>query len=431
VKTDRTDPRRATLRSWPGDDPYQLAFLPPPAEPPGVWAIYRPLIVACFGLIAVALVMVFAATRAASRKERADRTPATSGRESTSPVRPAINAFPAGIRHKTVAASATAARGPRLVYVPESMTETVAVIDARTYRIVRRLEVGREPEHVATSGNWLLAGSAVDDSLTLIDARSGRLQRRLRAIDPYNLYSSPDGKTVIVVAEPKGELRLLHPRRLTLMGVVRLPGQGASHLAFTKDGRTLAVAAVDSGDLIKVNVRRRKAEEVTHLGGMPVDIKLSPDGRSFLVANQELGGVSIVDAGSFRATDFIRTGAGAHGLVLSRDGRKLYVANRAAGTISVIDPARRRLVATWAVGGSPDGLQLSTDERELWTSNRFHSSVSVVDTQSGKVRHTIRVNGGPHGLVYFPPANLSSSLSDQTMAESPAASSPYTRRGGR
>jgi YVTN family beta-propeller protein len=106
------------------------------------------------------------------------------------------------LRDETVASSAARPVGPKLVYVPESETRTVAVIDARTYRVVRRLPVGGEPEHVATSGNRLLAGSAVDDSLTVIDARSGRPHRQLRAIDPYNLYSSPDGTKVIVVASP-------------------------------------------------------------------------------------------------------------------------------------------------------------------------------------------------------------------------------------
>jgi YVTN family beta-propeller protein len=404
VTTDRTEQRRARLRSWPGDDPNQLAFLPPPAEAPSLWAIRRQLTIVCIGLLVLALVMVFAAIRSGTRTEHADRPQKAVGPKSSAAVSPSITTFPAGIRDTTIASSAARPVGPRFVYVPESETRTVAVIDARTYRIVRRLMVGGEPEHVATSGNWLLAGSAVDDSLTLIDARSGRPHRQLRAIDPYNLYSSPDGTKVIVVAQARGELRLLHPRRLTLMGVVHLPGSGASHLAFAQDGRTLAVAAVDSGDLIRVDVKRRRVEEVTHLGGVPVDVKLSPDGKSFLVANQELGGVSIVDARSFRATGFIRTGAGAHGLVLSRDGRKLYVGNRTAGTISVIAPATRRLVATWTVGGSPDGLQLSTDGRELWTSNRFHASVSVVDARSGRVRHTIRVNGGPHGLAYFPAA---------------------------
>ena len=367
-----------------------------------MWTIHRLLALACLGLLGLALVMVIAATRAGPREGRTKPTPRATRDESTSAVRPAISAFPLGISDRTVSSSTARAREPKLVYVPESATETVAVIDARTYRIVRRLRVGREPEHVAASGNRLFAGSAGEDSLTLIDAPSGRLQRRLRAIDPYNLYTSPDGTKVVVVAGKRGELRLLHPRRLTLMGVVRLHGRGASHLAFARDGRSLAVTAVDSGDLIKVDVERRRVAEVTHLGGIPVDVKLSPDGRAFLVANQALGGVSIVDARSFRTTGFIRTGAGAHGLALSRDGRKLFVANREGGTISVIDLARRRLAATWDVGGSPDGLQVSTDGSELWTSNRFHASVSVVDVRAGRVKRTIRVNEGPHGLIYFP-----------------------------
>jgi DNA-binding beta-propeller fold protein YncE len=32
-----------------------------------------------------------------------------------------------------------------------------------------------------------------------------------------------------------------------------------------------------------------------HVGGSPVDVKLSPDGSVFYVANQERGGVSVID----------------------------------------------------------------------------------------------------------------------------------------
>lgn len=398
MASDRTDPRRTRLRSWPGDDPSQLAFQPPPAETRNLWSIYQPLWLACIALLA--LVMVLGATRAGSRKEGADRAPAGSRQTSTPAIGP-FTAFPVVIPDGPVAAPARTA-GPRLVYVAESRTGTVAVIDARTYRIVRRLQIGREPEHVAVSGSRLLAGSAGEDSLTLIDARTGRSQRRLRAIDPYNLYTSTDGTKVVVVAGHRGELRLLHPVRLTLTGVVHLQARGASHLAFARDGRSLAVTAVDSGDLIKVDVERRRVAKVIHLGGIPVDVKLSPDGRAFLVANEALGGVSIVEAGSLRVAGFIRTDAGAHGLAVSRDGRKLYVANRSAGSISVIDLAKRRVTVTWDVGGSPDVLQVSTDGSELWTSNRFHASVSVIDERSGRVKHTIRVNEGPHGVVYFP-----------------------------
>jgi YVTN family beta-propeller protein len=138
------------------------------------------------------------------------------------------------------------------------------------------------------------------------------------------------------------------------------------------------------------------------VGGLPVDVKLSPDGRYLYVANQGKGGVTIVDARSMKRVGFIATGAGAHGLSISRDTRSLYVSNRMDGTISVIDLAKHRPRATWHVGGSPDMLQVSTDGRQLWTSNRFTGSVSVISTRTGHVLHRIAVGAQPHGLAYFP-----------------------------
>jgi YVTN family beta-propeller protein len=139
------------------------------------------------------------------------------------------------------------------------------------------------------------------------------------------------------------------------------------------------------------------------VGGLPVDIKLSPDGTLFYVANQgPSAGVTIISARTLRIVGFIPTGPGAHGLAISRNTRELYAANRLAGTISVISFARRRVVATWHVGGSPDMLQVSPDGTELWASNRFNGTVSVIDTRTGRLIHTIVVGSSPHGLAYFP-----------------------------
>jgi YVTN family beta-propeller protein len=289
----------------------------------------------------------------------------------------------------------------RFVYVPESLSGTVAVIDARSYRVVRRFEVGREPQHVtaAPAEQRLYAGAATGDSLTVIDSRSGRPARRIAVLDPYAVYPTPDGSRVIVVAHRERELRFLDAKRWTLLGSVDLPGGGPRHLAFTRDGLFALVTDESTGQLVKVDVERMRVSGTLSLGGSPVGVTLSRDGSVFYVANDAKGGVSVVHARALREVGFIPTDAGAHGLALRRDGRRLYVGNRQAGTISVID-VRKRTVRTWRVGGSPDGLQVSSDGRELWISNRFHSSVSVVDTRNGRVLHTIRVNGGPHGLAY-------------------------------
>jgi YVTN family beta-propeller protein len=114
----------------------------------------------------------------------------------------------------------------------------------------------------------------------------------------------------------------------------------------------LLISTEFDGNLFMVNVNSMKETGRVHVGGLPVDVKLSPDGSVFFVANQGLGGVSVIDASTLKVLGFIRTGRGAHGMAISRDTSSLYLTNRLAGTISVIDFATRRITKTWDVGGA-------------------------------------------------------------------------------
>ena len=146
--------------------------------------------------------------------------------------------------------------------------------------------------------------------------------------------------------------------------------------------------------MVKIDVASMRIVVERHLGGQPIDVKLSPDGSVFYVANQQRDGVSIVDPGRMEERAFIPTGKGAHGLYPSRDARSLYVTNRTGGSISVIEFASNNIVSTWQVGGSPDMLQVSPDGSQLWASGRFDGAVYVVNTATGQLLHRIRVGGG-------------------------------------
>ncbi len=292
-----------------------------------------------------------------------------------------------------------------LVYVPETETGWVSVIDPRRLVVVRRFPAGLLSHHVTPAWDLedLYVNNTAGNTLTVIDPRRGTTRRTIRVEDPYNLYFTPDGRKAIVVAERYRRLDFRNPHSWRLIKSVSIPGRGVDHLDFTADGRYLLASNEWSGDVVRVDTWAMRVVARTYVGGLPVDVKLSPDGSVFYVANQGRHGVSLMSTGRRpRELAFLRTAAGAHGLCVSRDGGFLYVSNRLAGSISVISFARRRVVATWRVGGSPDMLQVSPDGRRLWASNRYHSSVSVVDTRTGRLVRSIRVGGGPHGLTYFP-----------------------------
>jgi YVTN family beta-propeller protein len=296
---------------------------------------------------------------------------------------------------------------PSRVYVPNSDSNTVSVIDPRTYRVINTFSVGALPQHVVPSYDLKTLWVTNDEgnSLTPIDPATGKPGKPVPVTDPYNMYFTPDGRYAIVVAERLQRLDFRDAHSMKLHRSLSVPCPGVDHLDFTADGRYLLASCEFGAKLIAVDVRKEKLVGSTALesGAMPQDVKLSPDGRVFYVADMMANGVWLVDAKTLRRVGFIPTGAGAHGLYASRDSKYLYVSNRSEGSVTVVSFATRKVVKKWRVpGGSPDMGGVSADGKILWLSGRYNSEVYAISTKTGKLLARIPVGNGPHGLCVYP-----------------------------
>ncbi len=309
------------------------------------------------------------------------------------------------------ALSGAALSARSLVYVPNSMSDTVDVIDPATYRVIDHFSVGALPQHVTPSWDFktLYVDNDHGNSLTPIDPRTGKRRGPdIPVTDPYNLYFTPDGRFAIVVAEARQRLDFRNARTMKLVKSVPVPCRGVDHMDYTADGKYALASCEFSGQMIVVDLAHQTVRATVALPGngvspRPQDVKLSPDGRVFYVADMNSNGLWEINAQTFVVEGFLPTGAGAHGLYPSRDARFLYATNRGAGTISVIDFTTRRIVATWVIpGGSPDMGGVSADGKVLWLSGRSAASVYAISTTDGHVIATIPVGNGPHGVCVWP-----------------------------
>jgi YVTN family beta-propeller protein len=295
-----------------------------------------------------------------------------------------------------------------LVYVPNSDSNTVDVIDPATYEIIDHFAVGHQPQHVVPSWDlkhlWIL--NDLGDSVTEIDPTTGKKGKTIPVKDPYNMYFTPDGKFSIVVAEAQARLNFSDPDTMKLIDSVHVPCKGVDHMDFTSDGRFLIASCEFSALLIKVDVATHKLVGTLSLekGGMPQDVKTSPDGKVFYVADMMANGIYMIEPDSFTRIGFLPTGKGTHGLYVSRDSKVLYVSNRLEGSISIIDLATRKETAKWKIpgGGSPDMGGVSADGKVLWLSGRYNAEVYAFDTTDGHLIKKIKVGKGPHGLCVYP-----------------------------
>ncbi|HKC18975.1 MAG TPA: YncE family protein [Candidatus Dormibacteraeota bacterium] len=296
---------------------------------------------------------------------------------------------------------------PERVYVPNSLAGTVDVIDPATFRVIDHYRVGNIPHHIAPA--WDMSALYVDNegssSLTVLDIHTGRPVGQVDIPFPYNLYFTPDGTKAIDVVERLQRIEFRDWRHgWKLLKSVPIPWPGADHLDFSADGSYLMISTEYSGVVAKVDVNTMSLAGYVRVGGLPIDVKVSPDGSLFYVTNQGLMGVSVIDPVAMKVVKFIPTGRGAHGLQVSRDTKSLYVSNRLEGSVSVIDFASQTVTAKWYIpgGGSPDMLQLNPEGTQLWASGRYNKTVYVFDTTTGNVLARIPVGSEDHGLTYFP-----------------------------
>ncbi|SCF78846.1 YncE family protein [Streptomyces sp. Ncost-T10-10d] len=298
---------------------------------------------------------------------------------------------------------------PSRVYVPNTNSDTVSVIDPATYKVIRTIKVGRQPQHVVPSWDLktLWVNNDIGDSLTAIDPATGKVSRTVPVSDPYNLYFTPDGKYAVVMASMDRQLVFRDAHTMKTAKTVPVSCAGVNHADFSMDGRYFIVSCEFSGELLKVDTARMKVvgrQKLPFNGAMPQDVKLSPDGGTFYIADMMANGVWVLDGKKFTTPKLLPTGKGAHGLYVSRDSKEMYISNRGEGSISVFDFAQRKLAKKWRLpnGGSPDMGGVSADGKVLWLSGRYNSEVYAIDTASGKQLARIPVGKGPHGLAVYP-----------------------------
>ncbi|MGW1377216.1 YVTN family beta-propeller repeat protein [Streptomyces sp. NPDC002446] len=298
---------------------------------------------------------------------------------------------------------------PSRIYVPNTGSDTVSVIDPKTYKVIETLPVGVQPQHVVPSWDMktLWVNNNRGHDLTPIDPATGKAGERVKVHDPYNLYFTPNGKYAVVMASMDRQLVFRDPHSMEVRKTVPVSCAGVNHADFSPDGRYFVVSCEFSGELLKVDTEKMKVigqQKLPFEGAMPQDVKISPDGRTWYIADMMADGIWVLNGDTFEQPKLMPTGKGTHGLYVSRDSKTMYISNRGEGSISLLDFRTGELNGKWHIrgGGSPDMGGLSTDGKVLWLSGRYHSEVYALDTRTGKTLAKIPVGQGPHGLAVYP-----------------------------
>ncbi len=290
------------------------------------------------------------------------------------------------------------------VFVLNSLSGNVSVIDPVSWTEKNRITTGKEPHHLYLTPDEksVIVANALSDSLTFIDPRTAQVQRVVPGImDPYQLRFSPDMKWFVTAANRLNHIDIYRWDGQTPTLAKRIAtGKTPSHLWIDSKSTTVWSSIQDGDELISIDLATQTVKSRTPTGTMPADVFGTPDDKTLLVGMTGGTGVEIYDISGAqpRLVKMLPTGKGAHAFRALGDKRHVLVSNRVANTISQIDYTTQQVVAEFPGPSGPDCMDVSADGKLILVASRWARKLTVIDIASRKVLRQIPVGKSPHGV---------------------------------
>jgi YVTN family beta-propeller protein len=211
------------------------------------------------------------------------------------------------------------ADGRRVYVAIREEKGAVDVIDTATLQRVKSIPIkgAGHNTYVTPDGRYVVAGSVVGKSLTVIDAKTEQIAWDMvfdLGVRPMTFERTPDGSTkrifvqltdfngfaVVDFATQKEVARIELPKIAPGKTPVMEGGNTSHGMAVTTDGKVLVVNSRLNSALYSYSLPDLKLLGTADVGRAPDWVTLTPDGKTAYVANAGSNSVSVVDINSMK-----------------------------------------------------------------------------------------------------------------------------------
>jgi YVTN family beta-propeller protein len=296
------------------------------------------------------------------------------------------------------------------LFVTNTKSDSISVIDTNTFEVVATIPVGRgKPNRVMfhPDGKWAWVVYDRSHDLGVVDADARKLVKRVKiGGNPYNLNFTPDGRYLLVLDwasdTSTDEVIFYDLQTEKIDGRVEVSTWPA-HSLLSRDGKRLYVSGETAGDLTVIDVASRTiVARHVHGGGDAMGLALSLDGKVLYAAAGENKSILKIDTATNKPIAAIALPGIVHESTLTLDGRYLYATLRRANRIVVIDTATDKIVTSIPQKAYPDLVTMEPTARYALVTNRWADHVSVIDLTTHAQVRTIPVGKAPHGMALRP-----------------------------
>ena len=262
--------------------------------------------------------------------------------------------------------------------------QAVAVLDARSGRVIDSIDTGATPVAAAAGGGAVWVASAAERTVVRIDASTRKVTGRVGLARMPSALAFGDGALWVGSAVGRhGSVARLEPGAGAVVATTSLSGYDDGDSFAPHTPSSLAVGF----DAVWANRGRQRVVRIPTRGGPEVAVRLAPK----------------------HSADGIAAGYGAVWLASSADDRLLR-----------LDPRRRRVTASIPIAGHRGArvagpYRVATGAGGVWVTDAIADRVSRVDPELGAVTATIRVGRRPTEIAAGPDGVWVLNAGDETL----------------
>jgi YVTN family beta-propeller protein len=286
-----------------------------------------------------------------------------------------------------------------LIYVTNSGSDCVTVIDRQQDWVVGTIAVGRSPMGVATSPDQtkVYVANSGSNSISVIDKAAMRVIKTISnfGYSPAELAFSGDGRWLYATNPNSDNVSVIDTASDVVIQRIEV-GQRPTGIAFDPDRNKIYVANWASHSVSIIDVDTYTVEDAVTVGLNPSAVAIYED--KLYVANSGSNNISVIDLPSYVVEETIPVGQRPL-WVQTGLSRRIYVANGDNNEVAFIYASMGEVTRHISVGDLPSQMGVDPVRRKLYVVNRLSEDLSVIDLLRNKVKTVIQVGTKPYGIA--------------------------------
>jgi YVTN family beta-propeller protein len=289
-----------------------------------------------------------------------------------------------------------------LLYVTNSGSDCVTVIDRQQDRVVATISVNRSPMGIVASpdGNKIYVANSGSNNISVIDTGLSRVINKIAnfGYSPAELALSEDGLTLYATNPNSDNISVIDTLSNIVTGWIYV-GNNPADIVVDQGRRKVYVANKASNSVSIVKVNTSAVENTVTVGFNPTGVAIHQD--KLYVTNTGSNSISVIGIPSYSVTKTISLSQKPMWLVSGLSDR-IYVSG-ADNEVSFIYPSMDMTTRNISVGDLPSQMAVDSLRRKLYVVNTMSEDISVIDLATKRLKTVIQVGRRPHGIALIEP----------------------------